>query len=250
MCSYTPRFSYSGPETTVRAVCTWCVPGGLDEGTGWVWGTGWVYRVGNTGLYQVPTRTARGSPYPAKRAPEGPAGPWSGWGRGWTRVPGCSAAGRPYGPPYGPGRSPWALPVHMPSECRLWANMARFHSFLRKVSQNAEVSPKSVHKAYVSPCFQNGLRKSPLEILRFLISAAFSHKELMGRFDPWSEVHGQNDEVSPVCTHPCMPRRGRNTPSTSAASCSWRSIPHCSARSHPDGILNEVTFNRFTGDYD
>ena len=50
------------------------------------------------------------------------------------------------------------------------------------VSQNRRVSPKSVHKAYHSPCSQNGLKKSPLEILRFTDSLAFSHKELMGHF--------------------------------------------------------------------
>ena len=63
---------------------------------------------------------------------------------------------------------------------------ARFHVISSKVSQNGRVSPKYVKKACHSPCFQNGLVKSPLEFLRFPYSRAFSHKELLGHFDPHS----------------------------------------------------------------
>ena len=44
------------------------------------------------------------------------------------------------------------------------------------------MSPKYVKKAYVSPCFQNGLQKSPLDFLGFPVFTAFSHKELMAIF--------------------------------------------------------------------
>ena len=66
--------------------------------------------------------------------------------------------------------------------------MARFKVISLKLSQNGGVSPKYVEKAYHSPCSQNGLRKSPLEILRIPYSAAFSHKELMGHFDPGTGI--------------------------------------------------------------
>ena len=59
---------------------------------------------------------------------------------------------------------------------------ARFQVNSTEVSQNRGVSPKSVHEAWHAPYFQNGLQKSPLEILEFPFSAAFSHKELMGLF--------------------------------------------------------------------
>ena len=130
------------------------------------------YQGGYTGYYpatacKVPMRNARSA------------------GRGyWDRPQGsrCSAAGRLPGPPSGPGRSLQALPVLGPSECRLWAIRARFNLILLKVSQNDEVSPFFIEKACHSPCFQNGLHKSPLDFPRFPFSSAFSHKELMGQF--------------------------------------------------------------------
>ena len=59
---------------------------------------------------------------------------------------------------------------------------ARFQVNSTKLSQNGRVSPKSVHEAWHTPCFQNGPQKSPLDISRFPFSLAFSHKELMGHF--------------------------------------------------------------------
>ena len=92
------------------------------------------------------------------------------------------AAGRALYHPPGPVRTLQVLPCTGPSECRLWANRARIYYILLKVSQNGRVSPENVNKASHSPYSQNGSRKSALEILRFLYSLAFSHKELMGRF--------------------------------------------------------------------
>ena len=146
---------------------------------------GWVQWVGTgegyTGYYPC---TAQGGPVPAKRAPGSPAGAGAGWVQGRVRVLGTSAAGTAISPPCGPGQPTRGLPWDMPLECRLRANMARFRSIFLKVSQNGQVSPKYRHKASHSPCFQNGLRKSPLEFLRFPSEPAFSHKELMGHFRP------------------------------------------------------------------
>ena len=90
------------------------------------------------------------------------------------------------GPPFGPGRShPWALPVRVPafqSNGRLNLKTATFQSLFYKVSQNQQVSPKSVHEACHNPYSQNGLQISPLEFLGFPNLLAFSHKELMGLF--------------------------------------------------------------------
>ena len=95
---------------------------------------------------------------------------------------------------------------------RLWANKARFSDILLKSSQNREVSPKSVEKAYHSPYFQNRVRKSPLEILRFPFLPAFSHKELSGHFDPYVDIIVKMTKCRPnVHTRTC-PRRGRSYP--------------------------------------
>ena len=109
----------------------------------------------------------------------------------------------------GPVGHPWCPPWSSPANTRLLANKARFDLIYTKVSQNAEVSPKYVEKAYVSPCFQNGPQKSPLDFLGFPYLTAFSRKELMGRFDPYLRLYGQNDEVSPMCT-PWYTRSGRS----------------------------------------
>ena len=137
-----------------------------------------------------------------------------------------------------------------PGKPRLLANKARFHDISRKLSQNGQVSPKYVNKAYHSPCFQNAAQKSPLEILRFPFPDAFSHKELMGRFDPWSKVYCQNDEVSPdVHTRftPDVTRSGRpDTPTDHAASCLCGLLLIWPQR----GILNGPVFRGFAPDYD
>ena len=114
----------------------------------------------------------------AKRAPGSLLeGGWSGWS--WVQ--------RPPEPWYHPLRPLQGL--RGPLRCTRplpasWPIRARFQVYFLKVSQNRVVSPKSSHKASHSPCFKNGLRKSPLDFLRFPICSAFSHKELMGRFDP------------------------------------------------------------------
>ena len=143
-------------------------------GTRWVGGG--VYR------YQGPTRQA--PTLTAKRAPEAPCRGAGVGGQG-----GCAHGSR-YArtPPSGPGRPcrpPWVLPgLSGPAS---WPIRARFDLISQEYSKNGQVSPKSVEKASNSPYFQNGLRKSPLEILRIPFSLAFSHKELMGHFSRGSE---------------------------------------------------------------
>ena len=142
------------------------IPGGYQ---------GWVYR-GST-----PSHAARGGP--ASQRPQG-AGPPPRGRVGWKQGPGDTgtAAGRLLDHPAGPVRPPCGPPCPGPLECRLLANKARFQANLLKVSQNRGVSPKVVEKACHSPYIQNGPQNSPLGILRFPFSPAFSHKELMGAF--------------------------------------------------------------------
>ena len=169
---------------------------------------GYGDRVGNTGWVIPGPRTEPTQVLTAKRAPDCPAGAGSGWS-------GPCGVGGSQNPPFGPGRSMLALPGSGTLECRLWANRARFDDILLKVSQNGEVSAVYVEKACHSPCFQNEPQKSPLEIPRFPFCAAFSHKELMGHFRPWTGLNCQNDEVSPdVHTrgHPDVTRSGRQIP--------------------------------------
>ena len=111
-----------------------------------------------------------------------------------------------------------------------WPKRARFQSYFYKVSQNGVVSTKSVEKAYHSPCFQNPVEKSPLEILRFPFSRSFSHKELMGHFDPSSEFIVKMTKCRQLCTPLCT-RSGRQIPPrTPAASCLLVSAPHLTQR--------------------
>ena len=117
--------------------------------------------------------------------------------------------------PPGPGRScgpPWCRVL---GNAASWPIRARFLLISYKVSQNGGVSPNYVEKAYVSPYFQNGAQKSPLDFLGFPFPVAFSHKELMGGFERYLGVYCQNDEVSPVCTPWSSTRRGRQYPQKS-----------------------------------
>ena len=141
-------------------------------------------RVGIQGGYTggVPTDHAARKEGPTQRS--GPRKPPVGAGVGGVG-PGCVRATQtttpgPEGLP-GPLR---CLGTSPRANAASWPIRARIDLILHKVSQNARVSPKSVEKAYVSPYFQNGLKKSPLEKLGFPFSPAFSHKELMGLFWP------------------------------------------------------------------
>ena len=198
--------------------------------------TGWVYRVGNREVYPPSHPATLLEEDPRSRQRSGPRKPcrgWSGWpaGSGRTR---CSAAGTAISPPSGPGRSsPASPPWDMPLECRLWANMARFQSFYWKLSQNDEVSTKKCEKASHSPYFQNGCQKSPLGFLGFPYLRAFSHKELMGHFDPATGFIVKMMKFRPY-VHPYVTRSGRSDTPTRARS----KLPLCTCSSSDLGAAS------------
>ena len=181
LCS-TPLGSPTGVPNTVllhvRAYCAWpaLTVVGTGMGTGWVV-PGWVYRGvlpshPATLLEEDPRSRQRSGP---RRPPAGRL-EWVVCGSGRTGVRRRRRALTHHSLRSGPLR--WSVP----SECRPWANRARFNVISQKLSENGQASPKSVEKAYHSPYFQNGSRISPLGFLRFPISPAFSHKELIGPF--------------------------------------------------------------------
>ena len=163
MCSTTPRFSYKVLETVI---CT-CTTGSRtrpwyrgepDVRAQWV--PGWVYRVGIPGgtwegyTGTQPCCSGRGVPSEA-----GPGRPcrgleWVGYSPGARTeavggyIPTLRARSGSVSPP-------WDIPL----DCRLLAKGARFHLIFYKVSQNREVSPKSVEKACHSPCLPKRVRK-------------------------------------------------------------------------------------------
>ena len=143
----TPRFSYRFPETTICA----CPASTTTSGTcstarrtgipGGYWGgyTGWLYR-------GVPTQhAARGDPvkHPAKRAPEAQRAGVGG-------VQGSDVLGTAAGRSWVPTLRARSVPCRaLPGTQDLanaasWPNRARFHHIYCKVSQNRQVSPKSV----------------------------------------------------------------------------------------------------------
>ena len=138
-------------------------------------GTGWV----GGGVYPVPSHAAK------LRSHDSGAGPVSPCrGLEWVVMGPCAHRGTAavQNPPFGPGRHPAGTSLVLALFAASQPIVARFHYISCKVSQNSEVSPEKHEKACHSPCLQNGLKKSPLEILEFLFLAAFSHKELMGHF--------------------------------------------------------------------
>ena len=142
--------------------------------TGGVWYRGRVYRVG-TGEGNTGTQPTRLREVPGQRSgPRKPCKGWSGWSWGRNTLRGQDPPLRgPVGTPAGslPGPSQYAAS---------WPIRARFGSYLSKVSQNGQVSPKNVHKASRSPCFQNGPQKSPLDISRFYYLASLLSQGING----------------------------------------------------------------------
>ena len=168
------------PRAPLRPTYRQCGAGRVGAGdgyTGGYWG----------GLYRYPASTK--GPNTLSGADPSEAGPGSPSGAGVGGDLHSAPRARP--PASGP---PWASPRPAPcgrcpavGSCRpipaSWPIRARIDYILLKVSQNPEVSPKNVEKACHSPNIQNGSQKSPLDILRFTFSSAFSHKELMAHFD-------------------------------------------------------------------
>ena len=124
--------------------------------TGPVWRPGRVYRVGirvgNTECYtQYPparSQTARGANPPSGAGPGSPEG-WSG-GVGAADVLGPLPGAHP--PSDHPLRPLQGLRGPLRCLRAPCGQRARFHYISLKVSQNVEVSPKSVEKACHSPC--------------------------------------------------------------------------------------------------
>ena len=162
-----------------------CGPRGV--GTAWCPRVvpGWVYRWGPRVAIPGTTQPLGSHLQGPRYQRSGPRKPqwgleWVGiWGRPGTRLQGhiLRVPGTPAPTPAGPGRSPWQGPSLV-----LPGQKGEIPCLSSKSCQNRRVSPKSHEKAYHSPCFQNGLRNSPLDFLRFLFSLAFSPKELMGPF--------------------------------------------------------------------
>ena len=148
--------------------------------------------------------------------------------------------------PSGPVRTLQVPPCTYPLECPPRANTARFKVIYCKVSQNGIVSPVFVNKACHSPHSQNGLRKSPLEILRNPFLAAFSHKELMVPFCAYVALYGQNDEVSIVCTPRVARERVVNTPRSSRSKLLLGRSSSLTQRGQSPDILNGSCFRGFT----
>ena len=144
---------------------------------------GWVYwvgtRVGYTGCTTQPPRFARGEVPTAEGGPRKPCRGWSGWS-------GARTDRRLYGPWYHPSGP--VGPLQGPPCTRVLGNAASWPigrdltSFLVKLVEMTKCRQKSCKRPVIVPIFQNGSEKSPLEILRFPIYVAFSHKELMVPF--------------------------------------------------------------------
>ena len=156
----------SGTAVTAMYGC------GYTARTGIRVGTGWVYRVGNTGPSTKDGHLKSGA-YDSEAGPGSPS-----MGLEWVVI--CTAPPSVRTPPSGPGRAPEPSLGAPRANAASWPIKARIRPLFSKVSQNRIVSPEYTHKACHSPYSQNGLGKSPLKILRFPFSLAFSHKELLG----------------------------------------------------------------------
>ena len=157
----------------VPVLGTSVVHGGWVPGLGTRVGIpGWVYRVGIQGCTTQPLREG-------SRQRSGPRRLLQGAGVGGLE-PGIPQYARTH--PCGARSALWASLVLPGPVAASWPIRARFDLNSHVYCQNDEVSPKSVHKAYRSPYFQNGLQISPLDFLGFPYLLAFSPKELMVPF--------------------------------------------------------------------
>ena len=151
------------------------VRAGVRAGYGTGYGTGWVLGRGYTGY--PPSCSGRG-PKTSGAGPEGPAGPGVvGLGSSGVRVGGTVPSPPLRGPVGPPGPS-----LAGTSECRPWANKARFRPQFYKVSQNAEVSPEKCQKACHSPCFPKRVPKVTSWISRISVFASLLSQGINGPF--------------------------------------------------------------------
>ena len=173
---------------------------------------GWVYRVGNTVPTQLPRAEARRNPT-SEAGPVTPAGGGvGGWG-GLADPFACDIPGTSEPTPSGPGRYSPAPGRGLPGSPRAAGLGRDSMPYSLKLVKTTKCHRKVFKRPTLVPVCQNGSGKSPLEIPRFPFWLAFSCKELMGHFDPWTIVYCQNDEVSPVCTPMFRVAKGSvNTP--------------------------------------
>ena len=134
-------------------------------------------------------------------------------------VPFACDPGRPEPTPAGPGRYSPAPGRGLPGSSSSSRSGRDMDLFSVKLVKTAKCHQKVTKRPSLVPIFQNGSRKSPLDILGKPFCSAFSHKELMGLFEPWVDYYCQNDEVSPVCTPLFVTRKGRSIPPDTALRC-------------------------------
>ena len=196
----------AAPVTPRSMPCTGWYRGGVWYQGGY---TGWVMGEGYTG-------------YPASLKAEadtseaGPGSPHRGleW---WVSAAAPARAQTTHSDPLQGSTGPASLSGPLPAS---WPIGTRFDLNSTKLSQNDEVSPKSVEKASLYPYFQNGSQKSPLGFSRFPFGPAFSHKELIGHFDRYLDFIVKMTKCRPVVHTMSGSRRGRMIPPlVTAASC-------------------------------
>ena len=176
------------------------------------------------GVIPVPSHAARGEAYPAKRAPEGPAQglEWVGYASGARPGPVPPLRG-----PVGTLRVPPCTGPSLPGNAASWPIRRELRTISRKLVKTAKCRPNMSKRPVIVPIFKKRLRNSPLEILRFPLFSAFSHKELMVLFCAWDGLYGQNDEVSTMCTPVFGYAKGSHIPPRSPPA-SWLLVtaPH------------------------
>ena len=140
------------------------------------------------------------------------------WGSGEL-----GTAGMPQDHPAGPVGLLWSPPCPEPCYPALQPKGRDSMTFLIKLVKRAKCHRICLKRPVIVPIFQNGVKKSPLGFLGFLFLPAFSHKELMGRFDhTWMFIvkmtkcrpvahppvsrervvrypHGHTQQAAPVC---------------------------------------------------
>ena len=191
---------------------------------------------GYTGYY--PATQLRGRPT-AKRSMNQRSGP-----RKALQGPGVggfmhSAPGRPVPPLRGPVGALQAPPCTSSSKPASWPKGRDLTSFLGNLVKTRKCRLKVSKRPLIVPICQNGSRKSPLEILGFPFSLAFSPKELMDHFDAYSGIYVKMTKCRPVVHTPDVTRKGRRYPHVMhAASC----LCACRSSSAQRGILIDPVY--------
>ena len=217
MCSYTPRFSYEVSKTVIwacpRSTTDACTTGySTGMGRGMAPGTG--IRVG-AGEGYTGTQPATAKRSMIQRS--GPRKPLQGAGVGGIMHSAHWASGDHPSGPVGTLRAP---PCHLLEKPRLLAYRARLMTYSYKVSQNDEVSTKSVYKACHSPYIPKRVPDVASWISQISISPSLLSQGINGRYltIPWTLL-SKRRSVARVYTHGCHAKGCSDTPTVTAASC-------------------------------